>query len=159
MKKLLIISLLCLLALPMQAQRSIPKGYVDLGLPSGTLWKYSNEGVGDGFYTYNEAVRLFGNKLPTKSQWEELKDYCEWTWRETERGYKVTGSNGKFIVLPAAGYRYCRGDVDRVGSLGYYWSSTPDGSDNAWILDFYSSSVRMRNNSRCYGESVRLVQD
>ena len=137
----------------------IPQGYVDLGLPSGTLWKAVNESGGDGYYTYNEAVSQFGGQLPTKEQWEELKDYCEWTWREPQGGYKVTGPNGKFIVLPAAGLRTCGGDVYGVGSIGYYWSSTPDGSDNAWFLNFTSSSVDMNYNYRCSGFSVRLVQN
>ena len=49
--------------------RYIPTGYVDLGLPSGTLWKGKNEG---GWYTYEEAISMFGNLLPTKEQFEEL---------------------------------------------------------------------------------------
>ena len=42
-------------------------GYVDLGLPSGTKWKSTNEiGGNNGFYTYDEAISAFGDKLPTK---------------------------------------------------------------------------------------------
>ena len=63
------------------------------------------------------------------------------------------------VFFPAAGFRYCGGDVDYVGSDGYYWSSTPIGSVNAYSLFFYSSSVDMYNLSRCFGLSVRLVQD
>ena len=44
--------------------------YVDLGLPSGTCWRNSNEGGDNARYTYNEAVSRFGNKLPTKQQLE-----------------------------------------------------------------------------------------
>ena len=50
------------------------EGYVDLGLPSGTLWKNANEGGDDALYTYDEAVSMFGDKLPTK---EQLKKYTE----------------------------------------------------------------------------------
>ena len=49
-------------------------GYTDLGLPSGTIWKNFNA---TGFYTYDEAVSQFGNRLPTKEQWEELKAECQ----------------------------------------------------------------------------------
>ena len=129
-------------------------GYVDLGLPSGTKWKDKNQ---SGFYTYDEAVRTFSGKLPAKEQWEELKAFCEWTW--TGSGYKVTGENGNSIVLPAAGYRDCYGNVSYVGSYGIYWSSTPNGSEYAWRLYFYSGEVRMCGNNRCGGQSVRLVQD
>lgn len=132
---------------------SVPRGYVDLGLPSGTLWKAINEGM----YDWDTAMRKFGDKMPSQGQWEELKDYCTWTW--TGNGYKVSGSNGNSIVLPAAGYRSCGGDVNDVGSLGYYWSSTPSGSEKAWGLDFYSGVVSMYSYNRCNGLSVRLVQD
>ena len=130
-------------------------GYVDLGLPSGTLWKDKNEA--GGFYTYEQAVSKFGNNLPTKEQLEELKNSCQWTWNGS--GYNVVGPSGNSIVLPAEGYSYCSGSVDGVGSYGVYWSSTPLSSEVAWKLYFRSSGVYMYSYSRCYGQSVRLVQD
>ena len=131
--------------------------YVDLGLPSGTLWYAKNEGGDYARYTYDEAVSKFGNKLPTKEQLEELKNQCTWTW--TGSGYKVVGPNGNSIYLPAAGYRYCNGDVSEVGSSGNYWSSTPYGSDRAYFLYFDSGEVSMGDGDRCGGQSVRLVQN
>ena len=131
--------------------------YVDLGLPSGTLWRDENEGGDYARYTYDEAVSKFGNKLPTKEQLEELKNQCTWTW--TGSGYKVVGPNGNSIYLPAAGDRYCGGDVYGVGSYGDYWSSTPDGSDGAYYLSFNSDGVGVDGYDRCYGQSVRLVQN
>ncbi len=130
---------------------------VDLGLPSGTLWYAKNEGGDYARYTYDEAVSKFGNKLPTKEQLEELKNQCTWTW--TGSGYKVVGPNGNSIYFPAAGYRNCNGNVYGVGSYGSYWSSLPNGSDNAYLLYFYSDTVSMDDDSRCYGFSVRLVQN
>ena len=150
MKKLFSLCLICLLAVSAMAQNSV---WVDLGLPSGTLWKDSNE---DGYYAYDEAVRKFGSRLPTKAQFEELKDKCTWTWMGN--GYKVTGPNGNSITLPAAGYRSCYGDVYCVGTYGTYWSSTPYDSDYAWRLYFYSSEVDIYYYDCCYGQSVRLVQ-
>ena len=52
-------------------------------------------------------------------------------------GYKIVGPSGKSISLPAAGYRNRSGGVYGVGSGGYYWSSTPSGSELAWLLYFY----------------------
>ncbi|MBP5535663.1 MAG: hypothetical protein J6X62_02605 [Bacteroidales bacterium] len=156
MKKLFIFGMMCLMALSMQAQTTSDiDDYVDLGLPSGTLWKDKNEE--GGFYTYEQAVNKFGDKLPTKEQLEELKNKCTWSW--TGSGYKVTGPNGNSIVLPAAGYRYCSGSVGGVGSDGYFWSSTPYGSEGAWYLCFHSGGVNMGSAYRCGGLSVRLVQD
>ena len=135
-------------------------GYVDLGLPSGTKWKASNEttGYANVFYTYDEAVSAFGDMLPTKEQFDELRVYCTWEW-QNNGGYKVTGTNGNSIVFTAAGLRYCDGDVGSVGSCGYYWSATPDDLEGAWLLTFNSGSVGMVDNRRCYGFAVRLVQD
>lgn len=139
------------------------QGWIDLGLPSGTLWKDENEwnnADDHGFYTYDDAVRAFGNSMPTKEQWEELKNNCRWTW--TGRGYKVVGPNGNSTVLPAAGGRYCDcgGRVFYVGTYGSYWSSAPYGygSEAAWRLTFNSSEVSIDYDYRCSGLSVRLVQ-
>ena len=134
-------------------------GYVDLGLPSGTKWKSVNETGGyNGFYTFDEAVSLFGDKLPTKEQMEELIDLCTWTWQNG--GYKVTGTNGNSIDLPAAGSRDCDGNVDCVGAHGSYWTSTPSESGQAWYFDFMSDNqMGMDDYVYCYGFSIRLVQE
>lgn len=131
-------------------------GHTDLGLPSGTIWKNFNA---TGFYTYDKAVSQFGNRLPTKEQWEELKAECQWSW--TGDGYRVTGPNGNSIVLPASGFYGCDGRVYYVGDAGNYWSSTPTpgGPGNAWHLNFYSEGVNMNNYNDCNGYSVRLVQN
>ena len=134
----------------------LSQGYVDLGLPSGNLWKNSNEGGDNALYTYDEAVSKFGNKLPTHQQLEELKNKCTWTW--TGNGYKVIGPNGNSIYLPAAGYRSCNGSVSGVGTVGNYWSSTLLNSGFARYFWFYSSEVNMKLDSPRVGHSVRLVQ-
>ena len=128
--------------------------YVDLDLPSGTLWKSKNEkGI---YYTYDEAVSQFGDKLPTREQFADLQAFCTWTW--TGNGYKVTGPSGESITLPAAGCRACGGRMGLVGTHGYYWSSIPYDSDYAWSLSFDSSGVDMGEYPPCCGFSVRLVQ-
>jgi len=136
------------------SKKQVPTGYVDLGLPSGTLWKAENEDC--GLIKYDQAVNFYGSNLPTKEQWKELKNNCLWTW--TGNGYKVKGKSGESIVLPAAGWRDCDGTLDSVGSSGRYWSSTPSGSEFAWLLDFDSGSVDVRSSYRCYSRSVRLVK-
>mgnify|MGYP003300860187 CR=1 FL=1 len=139
-------------------QEFLSQVYVDLGLPSGTLWRNANEGGNDAYYTYDEVSR-FGNKLPTKQQLEELKNKCVWTWenKNGKNGYKVTGPNGNYIFLPAAGHRY-NGNVYDVGRRGDYWSSTLEDSGLAWNLYFTSGGVSMYDHYRSLGRSVRLVQ-
>ena len=133
--------------------------YVDLGLPSGTLWYSKNEGGDHTHYTYDEAISNFGSKLPTKEQLEELKNQCTWTW--TGSGYKVVGPNGNSIYLSVACYRYSNGSGYYAGSYGHYWSSSssPNYSEEAYRLYFDSDRVDMYSSYRGIGQSVRLVQD
>lgn len=99
--------------------------YVDLGLPSKTLWKYKNEGDKENErMNWSEANRRFGNSIPTDKQWKELHDLCEWAW--TGNGYKVTGPNGNHIVLPANGVWWEDiNEIRDVGEEGYYWANNP----------------------------------
>lgn len=130
--------------------------YIDLGLPSGTMWKNTNE---EGYYNFDDAVSQFGFNVPSKEQWEELKNLCQWEW--IGNGYRVTGPNGNSITLPAEGIRFCDGNeyyVYYVGSEGFYWSSTPNVSDDAWRITFDSIGVSMYISYRCYGFFVRLVK-
>ncbi len=176
----------------------IEHGYVNLGLPSGTLWATCNVGAdtpedyGDYFawgeiftkeyfneYTYdlknkynasNETLELIDDvayqkwgdkwKIPTETQIQELIDNCTWTWTTINNvnGYRVTGTNGNSIFLPAAGFRYNMELVD-VGSKGYYWSSSHDNGDNAArSLLFSSDSYSGHYYFRSYGWSVRPVR-
>ena len=134
-----------------------PAGYVDLGLPSGTKWKAANEG---GYYDYDSAIETFGDQLPTREQFEELISLCTYTWDPDRKGVNfVSTVNGKSIFLRAAGDRNCDGYVGNVGSRCNYWSAMPSGSDYAWYLEFKSGVVNMYEICRCFGLSVRLVQD
>ena len=145
--------------------------YVDLGLPSGLRWATCNSGAGSpeeygNYLDFGEAkdATWGGNwRCPTKSEWEELKSNCAWTWTNKDgvNGYKVVGSNGNSIFLPAAGYIFGT-SPDYVGSSGYYWSSTPGnsnyGSDYAYYFYFDSSGqMMMEHIYRSCGLSVRLV--
>ena len=129
--------------------------YVDLGLPSGTLWKDKNED--GGFYRYDEAISKYGSALPTKEQFEELKYSCQWIW--TGNGYKVIGPSGKSIFLPAEGYRKLNGEVIEVGEGGNYWSSTPYGSREALYCYFNSGKERMYIHYLWRGHSIRIVKN
>ena len=60
--------------------------------------------------------------------------------------------------LPAAGNRN-GSSVNNAGSNGNYWSSTHNGSNNAYNLNFNSGNVNPSNNNNRYnGRSVRLVR-
>ena len=61
------------------------------------------------------------------------------------------------VFLPAAGSRYGT-FVYLVGSYGFYWSSSPDGSNGAYYMDFISGNAGTSYNSRGSGYAVRLVR-
>ena len=71
-------------------------------------------------------VNLGGKwRMPTKEDWDELKEHCTWYWR-TENGVDgrlVTGKNGNSIFLPAAGIRL-HAYISNVNWVGYYLSSS-----------------------------------
>ncbi len=60
------------------------------------------------------------------------------------------------VFLPAAGYRNST-DVLNAGSIGYYWSGTPN-EDNAYLMYFDSGTVFVCRGSRNLGYAVRLVR-
>ena len=110
---------------------------------------------------YDAATANWGGnwRMPTKAEQEELLNNCTWTWTTYNgvKGYNVEGPNGNSIFLPAADDRY-GSSIDRAGSYGYYWSSTPgEFSDLAYGLFFSSGGHYMYDNNRGYGLSVRSV--
>lgn len=157
MKRNIIILVLCLTALSNHAQ-----SFVDLGLPSGTFWKDKNETGGwNNYFTYEQALNQFGDRLPTKEQLQELKDKCTWIWTGSE--YKVIGPNGNFIVMPAMGALYHDYDIPSmkgVGQSGTYWSvSRGRTSEGAWALCFNSEKIEISSLLDFIHYSVRLVLD
>ncbi|MBQ0095524.1 MAG: Ig-like domain-containing protein [Bacteroidetes bacterium] len=106
-------------------------------------------------------------RMPTKAEKDELRNTsnCTWTWTTMNgvNGYKVvskkSGYAGNYIFLPAAGYRGGTA-LYRVGSDGYYWSSSLNtGSPGgAYCLYFGSGGVYWDGSGgRDYGQSVRPV--
>lgn len=149
LKKILLFSVMCLAAMSIFAQ-----SYIDLDLPSGTLWKNKNET--SDFYTYAQAEGTFHDNLPAKWQWDELKEKCQWEW--TGNGYTVTGKNGNSIFLPAAGCRTSAGHLKGIGERGFYWVFTPKGLGGALLVVFIYNEVRVVEDELEGGCSVRLVK-
>ena len=98
-------------------------------------------------------------RMPTKAEQDELRIECTWTWTQVKGvdGYKVTGSNGNFIFLPASGVR--KNSDLYVGTEGYYWSSSlyTSSSSDAYYVYIYLNGFYREGYDRCYGRSVRPV--
>ena len=175
--------------------------YVDLGLPSGTLWAKTNLGaereIDYGNYymygkttTYNAqdtpytgvenplnlsldvANQILGDNwhIPTRAQLIELRANTTFEWINNYQntgvnGAKFTAQNGKYIFIPAAGY-YMGSDFEGVtpgefnaeGEDISIWSSTPDGSTEAYMCDIIDVEVFIGSYSRDSGYSIRPVK-
>jgi len=125
---------------------------VDLGLPSKTKWYSQNEKKYTEYFASSEITNEYDGKIPAKADWQELMDYCTWTW--TGKGYKVVGGNGKSIILPAAGYKSGASIVNE-NEDGYYWMI----SGNSSLLHFTKDNVGYTTSSGTnIRYSLRLVE-
>ena len=193
-----------------------PEGpdYVDLGLPSGTLWATRNVGAyapeeGGDFFAWGETepkyiydmstykwsegtattltkycnnsnygyngfvddkteldpeddaayVHYPGGRMPSRTQIDELCDYCLWQWTQLNgvNGQLVTGPNGNSLFLPAAGYK-SGGSLYSEGKSGYYWMRTMSGNPyKLYALRVYPNGNICNSQPRDRGFLVRAV--
>lgn len=109
--------------------------YIDLGLPSGTLWALSNPSR----LSYHEAQKI---NIPTKEQIEELIKYIR--WEVVERQY-----SDEFIILDVYGHSYHKSVCyDQNSGMSraemYMWYRAElDDNGNAHTMNLY------RNNRYC----------
>ena len=99
-------------------------------------------------------------RMPTKAEQQELINNCtcEWTTQNGVKGYKVTGTNGNSIFLPAAGFRN-GSSLGDARDYGYYWSSTPIEGDSYYAYGLSFNSSKQLINYRYGGLSVRPVSE
>lgn len=119
------------------------------------------DGEGNLTAQYDAATANWGGnwRMPTKAEMQELIGNCTWEWttQNGKNGCKVTGPNGNYIFLPAAGRRD-GSSLFNVGSIGSFWSSSPFDKYNAKRLTLNSSSPTTNYYyERNYGYSVRPV--
>ncbi len=128
--------------------------YVDLGLKSGKCWSVVNYGAKKpeeaGSYMSSTSISGWGEHwtIPTKDDFQELIDNCEWTWTEKNgmNGFNVKGRNGNTMFLPAAGQRSRLGGVTELGTSAYYLTSSK-GVVDTWI---FSGNATNRNMYSTY---------
>lgn len=106
-------------------------------------------------------IKWGGNwRIPTDSEWTELRENCTSIWTELNGVYgrKIIGPNGNSIFLPAAGYRF-DSLLNNSGTNGHYWTSTLNEKSNntAWNVSFHKGRMGRFAGRRCSGLSVRPV--
>ena len=92
-----------------------------------------------------------GYRVPTAAEWEAERQ----SWSSNNSAGAYTSP----LKLPVAGRRtYVDGSLFNVGSFGFYWSSSVDGT-SASFLYFLSSYAFVSSYYRAYGFSVRCLED
>ena len=123
--------------------------YVDLGLSvkwaSCNVFANTNMNVGEFFpwtLIYDQNSNVVTNnwgkewRLPTREEFQELIEQCEWSYDSKKKGFWIEGKNGNKIFLPASGHKY----DDNLSSGGAcYWTSTlyKQYSNGAFVLSVY----------------------
>lgn len=101
-------------------------------------------------------------RLPSAEELEELRTNCSWTWTTQNDiiGYKITGTNGNAIFLPASGWREGTELFNRDHSGGYLSGTWNTGNRLPAHLTFHDNYyTEIVCTSLYYGFSVRPVTE
>lgn len=126
--------------------------------------KYFSDISGD--IRYDVATKDWGGnwRIPNENEFQELLDYCRWTWDEENAGYKVTSLiNNNTIFIPAAG-RVSESGPFQTGEGCCYWTSTPYLKHYAMMTlikesEDGSTLKHVFFNYRSIGNTIRPVFD
>ena len=94
-------------------------------------------------------------RMPTMSEYQELIDYCTWTWTTQDgvNGFRVTsnitGYTDRSIFLPAAGSMAETTNKD-AGEFGFYCSASLDADEPYRVMGLYSTSSGFYTKG-CFG--------
>lgn len=152
----------CEKEIPIEVQKDKTE-FVDLGLPSGTLWAadYEKEDGQIKYLPYDKASTL---SLPTEEQWNELLEMCKWEPHYSDHRCDCIGPNGNFISFTPYGYLT---SIKILPDYIYFWII--DNDDNTekksiWMYfyrnDFLTPKEIMQITRTYSGYSlpVRLVR-
>lgn len=144
--------------IPVDLRNNTPE-YVDLGLPSGTLWAsdYEKENESCVFFPYDEA-KIF--TLPTKEQWEELRTKCNWVINP--KTIYCVGPNGNFLNFTSTGFVKIRKKVYDDEEI-YFWIDDNDNNyqetaTRIWRIDDNRFNSQSLNLFSGYKLPVRQVR-
>ena len=123
--------------------------YVDLGLPSGTLWakEYEKDSNEIMYLPYQETKQF---QLPTEEMWKELLESCEWKGLYSSSGLSFSGitfvgPNGNSIKFLSRGYM----QYDQItgiprygGGYVYFWLDDGEEGNEKKAIYITSGSER-----------------
>jgi len=129
--------------------------FVDLGLPSGTLWASDYEGDDDKYLyiPYGKAELL---SIPTQEQWEELKDNCKWEFNIDSAldlcEARCVGPNGNILRFESTGKKNINSMSDHY-EVFFWIKDCKEGNDK--------SAVHMCNRGKQFNikNVVTVIKD
>lgn len=117
---------------------------------------------------FDTASELWGGswRMPTKEEWKELIDNCQWTWVNANGLFgmrvtsKVAGYTDRSIFLPAAGYYWDGAWRTDNGGSGDYWTSSFYSGTSAYFQSFWNNATSSApTDPMNFGFTVRPVID
>jgi hypothetical protein len=99
--------------------------------------------------------------LPTREEQQELVNRASWTKTKLNNidGYRVTGSNGNSIFLPAGGGRIGTTIHYRVSGADFWSGTLSENTNEAYYMWFYGGRQAVEDLPRHYGFSIRPVME
>lgn len=103
--------------------------FVDLGLPSGTMWSTDYEKIDDDHYLFVPYADTKMFNIPNIEQWEELVNVCKWEYDKNGGFHEAycIGPNGKVLKFYLTGLVH----VEYVLEEGkaFFWVSDENEGD------------------------------
>ena len=124
----------------------------------GSFWNTSwNDGSSATSWQAANNICPVGWRIPTKEEIESLV-HSGSKWMKNGR---LFGSDNNTLFLPAAGFRFDSGRLDKAGEYGYYWSSMSHKSTepSAYLLFFDSDDAYSSNDYSSAAYCVRCVAE
>lgn len=129
--------------------------FVDLGLPSGTLWASDYESE-DNIICYKPYCDAEVGNIPTIEQWEELKDACKWKF-DIDNSFDLceaqcVGPNGNTIRFGRTGkieFSECSDNWEV-----FFWVKEEKEGDEKSAVHMYNAG-----KSQSYRNPKTLIED
>ncbi len=133
--------------------------FIDLGLPSGTLWSSSYERIEEErlYLPYDKAREM---NIPTEDQWRELRKECRWAI-DSDKLYCI-GPNGNSIHFERTGYISINKN-EEITDWSFFWIKNEDETGNECLsakMSWHTASdVKSHTTFRGYSLPIRLVRN
>lgn len=143
--------------------------FVDLGLPSGTLWSsdYVKDDNDKAIYVTQENGADY--EIPTYEQFKELMDECKWDQKSeknwTESGFYYwhdwaicLGPNGNKITFEKTGLYEATDSLTRTSEIFFWLNDKEYFHNNCASITFDSLNIGSENMFSGYKLPIRLVK-